>query len=133
MKRIIITLFILFFATEVWSQDFMEIDFNKEIIHNDTCIRFYNVKNFDIKDTNVWENILENFYNIVLITPSKREIGDNDFDGEYYSACDNILFYCIEGSFSNVLLTDEELNNGMLQKRIICIFDYKNGKLIKYR
>jgi hypothetical protein len=131
MKKMSISILLLLLSITAIAQNFMEITFNKEISHNDTCIRFYNVKNFDITDTNIWEYVLENLYNIVLITPSKREIGDTDTDPEYYSICDNVLFYCIYGYVDNNLLNFEGLNDAIIQKKIICKFNYNNGILIK--
>ena len=123
--KIIILALLSIFTIDVSAQNFIEINFNKEIIYNDTCIRFYNVINFDIKDKNVWSNISEDLYNRVLIIPNKRKEGDNDNDPEYYSNCNNVIFYCIDGNLDTNLLTIDNLfNNKALQRKIICKFCY---------
>jgi len=132
MKKVIISVSLLFFAMHIMAQNFMEINFNKEIVYNDTCIRFYNVSNFNIKDKNVWYNIAEDLYNIVLITPMKREKGDKNNDPEDYSSCEKVIFYCIDGNVdSNLLSIDNLLNNEVLKRKIICKHYYNTpGDLI---
>lgn len=132
MKKVIFSVSLLFFAVDIMAQNFMEINFNKEIVYNDTCIRFYNVSNFNIKDKNVWYNIAEDLYNIVLITPTKREKGDKNNDPEYYSSCEKVIFYCIDGNVdSNLLSIDNLLNNEALKRKIICKHYYNTpGDLI---
>ena len=129
MKKIIIIILLLFFTIIIKSQNFMEISFVKEIIYNDTCIRFYNVSNFNIEDTNVWYKIAENLYNIVLITPMKREKGDKNNNPEYYSSCEKVIFYCIDDNIDTVLLSvDNLLNKEALKRKIICKHYYNTPR-----
>jgi hypothetical protein len=100
----------------------MEVDFYKEISQNDTCIRFYSVNHFDINDKDVWENLFENLYNIVLIIPEENNNYEND---PYYSSCNNIIFYCIDSNKDDM---DKKMKNN---QNIICKFYYNTGEIVK--
>ena len=119
-KIVILSILLLFvIKTNVKSQNFMEIKFNTEIIYNDTCIRFYNVLNFKQKEKNVWNNMLEDLINIGV-----KGNKNNAFFDEYYSMCDNIIFYCLDGYVDSSLLTIEGLENELLKKKVICKYYY---------
>lgn len=131
IKILTITIFLLF-SINIKAQKIMEITFMKEIVYNDTCIRFYKITNFNSKDKNVWYNIAENLYNIVLNTPKNRNIGDKIIDPDYYTSCDNVVFYCYDSTIDSNLLTINNLNNNdLLKSKIICKHFYNQlGDLI---
>jgi hypothetical protein len=135
MKLILKILFVgcfCFINANVFSQD---VDFVKEIIEKDTCIRFFFVKEFNKKSNKDWFALMEYIHNVVLILPNNddwEEIDEDTKNNVYYtSSCNNVIFYCIDGTVDMSLLTvNNLLNNYEFKQKIICKFYYSNDAVI---
>lgn len=127
--------FVYFMNGFTQNKRYVEIDFIKEIKQGDTCIRFFNVKNFNNKSKNNWFTFLEYIHNVVLILPNNddwEEIDEEIKNDVYYtSSCENVIFYCIDGNEdSNLLTIDNVLNNEKLRRKIICMRYYNMPKSV---
>lgn len=136
-KIFIALLILLNIYTNGFSQNrqYMNIEFVKEVKQTDTCIRFFKVLSFDKNNADHWFGLLEYIHNVVLILPNDENFSKLDEktkkDTDYTSACENVVFYCVDGDFPISNLTNEGLlKNEKLRKKIILKFYYVNSKLI---
>jgi len=134
MKLILKKLFIVcFFLINI--NVFSQINFVKEIIQKDTCIRFFIVEKFNKKNNKDWFALMEYIYNVVLILPNDKNsdgIDDKIKNNVYYtSSCKNVIFYCIDGYIDLSMGTiDDLLKNQELRQKIICKYNYNNRTLV---
>jgi len=134
MKLILKKLFVVCFCL-INANVFSQINFVKEIVEKDTCIRVFFVKDFNKKSNKDWFGFMEYIHNVVLILPNNddwEEIDEETKQNVYYtSSCENVIFYCIDGTVDLSMLTfDDLLNNQELRQKIICKFNYNNSRLV---
>ena len=132
MKSILKIFFVgcfYFTNANVFSQD---VNFVKEVIEKDTCIRFFFVKEFNKESNRDWFAFMEYIHNVVLILPNGDDWEKVNEENIYYmSSCENVIFYCIDGTVDLSTLTfDNLLKNKKIRQKIICKFNYNNGSLI---
>ena len=114
---------------------FSQTDVVKEIIEKDTCIRVLFIKDFNKKSNKDWFSLMEYIHNVVLILPNADDWEEIDEetkkDVRYTSSCENVIFYCIDGTVDLSMLTfDNLLKNQELKQKIICKFYYSNDAVI---
>ena len=140
MKLILKNLFFVCFCTiniTVFSQknNKMSVNFVKEIIEQDTCIRLFSVKEFNKKSNRDWFALMEYIHNVVLILPNDKDWDEIDEktkkDVYYTSSCENVIFYCIDNVIDLSMFTFDNLSkNQEFRQKIICKFYYNNGVLV---